>query len=427
MKYSKTMVVFLALSLLAGNHLLADGIQYRRPANQTGLNIFESPKKNDVKFDGLFVEIGLAASIQYQGLSNSTGSDSVEITKLENNFNLPTANLNITAQLADGLKMSMVTYLSSQHHNEAYVKDGYFQIDKLDFIAPGFMSNIMDKVTIKVGHMENNYGDTHFRRSDNARAFYNPFVGNYILDAFTTEVGGEVLYQNNGMLAMVGLTNARLNQNVHSPEKDNYAKLLKLGFDKQMSTDLRLRLTGSVYTNDLASRIYLYGGDRAGSRYYEVMNGNFTAGRFNPGFQKHVTAIMVNPFIKYKGLEIFSVYESVTGGSNPNYYGKDRTWNQTALEVINRFGKNDRFYFGGRFNTASGIMETQPGRSGNTYYNNGDKLTITRMNIGGGWFLAPNVLAKLEYVNQTYKNFPDWSPEHEGNFGGFVFESAILF
>ena len=41
-------------------------------------------------------------------------------------------------------------------------------------------------------HMEINYGDAHFRRSDNGNALYNPFVGNYIMDAFTTEIGGEV-------------------------------------------------------------------------------------------------------------------------------------------------------------------------------------------------------------------------------------------
>lgn len=47
--------------------------------------------------------------------------------------------------------------------------------------------------------MENNYGDAHFRRSDNAQAIYNPFVGNLIMDAFTTEVGAELYYRKNGL------------------------------------------------------------------------------------------------------------------------------------------------------------------------------------------------------------------------------------
>ena len=49
-----------------------------------------------------------------------------------------------------------------------------------------------DRRRVRVGHMEINYGDAHFRRSDNGNAIYNPFVGNYIMDAFTTEIGGEV-------------------------------------------------------------------------------------------------------------------------------------------------------------------------------------------------------------------------------------------
>ena len=51
---------------------------------------------------------------------------------------------------------------------------------------------LMQIATLRVGHLEINYGDAHFRRSDNGNALYNPFVGNYIMDAFTTEIGGEV-------------------------------------------------------------------------------------------------------------------------------------------------------------------------------------------------------------------------------------------
>lgn len=42
--------------------------------------------------------------------------------------------------------------------------------------------------TIKFGHDEINYGDVHFRRSDNAYTTQNPFVGNYLMDAYATMV-----------------------------------------------------------------------------------------------------------------------------------------------------------------------------------------------------------------------------------------------
>src|SRR5690606_39857216 len=95
--------------------------------------------------------------------------------------------------------------------------DLYLQIDKLDFIKEGFMEDVMQYVTIKLGHMENNYGDAHFRRSDNAMALYNPFVGNYLMDGFTTEVGGEVYFRKNAWMVMAGLSNGKLNQAVNNP------------------------------------------------------------------------------------------------------------------------------------------------------------------------------------------------------------------
>ena len=150
------------------------------------------------------------------------------------------------------------------------LKGGYLQIDRLDFIKKDFLSDLMDKVTIKVGQMEINYGDTHFRRSDNGQTLYNPFVGNYLMDSYTTEIAGELYYQSNGFLAMAGLSNGRLNQSVTNT-KTKPAFYGKLGYDKQLNQDLRFRLTGSLYTVNNTDHVYLYAGDRAGSRYYNVM------------------------------------------------------------------------------------------------------------------------------------------------------------
>src|SRR4029453_12665566 len=93
--------------------------------------------------------------------------------------------------LAPGIRVQLTGYLSSRHHNETWVKDGFIQIDEspIEF-AP--LKALMKIVTNKVDYMEDNYGDPPFRRSHNGNALYNPFVGNYIMDAFTTEIGGEV-------------------------------------------------------------------------------------------------------------------------------------------------------------------------------------------------------------------------------------------
>lgn len=397
-------------------------MQYYRTPGIQGLNVFETPKDNTVPFTGMKVRVGGDFALQFQALNHSTNPGDT-LVNLGSNFNLPTANLNIDVQLADGVRMNLVTYLSSRHHPEAWVKGGYIQMDKLDFISDGFLSGFMDIATIKIGLDEINYGDAHFRRSDNARAIYNPFVGNYIMDAFTTEAFGEVNLQYNGLLGVVGLSNGNLNQSVNVGDADPAPSIyFKLGYDKQMNDDLRVRLTGSFLNSpSYDNGRYLYNGDRTGARYYWVMveegsNDNFRSGRFSPNFRKF-TSIQVNPFIKYKGIEFFGIYEMVNGDQTDADGARGGSYTQIAAELIYRFGSKEQFYVGGRYNTVAGNANE-----------NAEDINIARYNFGVGWFMLDNVMIKAEYMNQDYSGDGfTGSVFEEGNFNGAVLEAVIGF
>ncbi len=173
--------LFIGLNMEAQNNRSLDN--YREP-DRNGINVFEAPKDTISSFDGLDVRIGGAFALQFQALDNENANlEGYQIQGIGENFNLPTANFDIDVALYDGIRMHLRTYLSSRHHNEPYVKGGYLLVDKLNFVHEGFLEDFMKYTTIKIGHMENNYGDAHFRRSDNAQAIYNPFVGNLIMDA----------------------------------------------------------------------------------------------------------------------------------------------------------------------------------------------------------------------------------------------------
>ncbi len=413
------LTVVFAMQAVSAEAQQTRDLQYYRAPDQTGLNVFESPKTTDVEFKGLNVRIGGSNTLQFQAIDHSN-SGAVPISDISPNFNLATSNLDIDVQLYSGLRMHLRTYLSSRHHSQPYVKGGYMQIDRLDFIEPGFLQDYMQYLTIKVGHMQNNYGDAHFRRSDNAQTMHNPFVGNLIMDAFTTEVGAEVLFRKNGFIAMAGLTNGKLNQSVvDAPEgapQTHVSLLGKLGFDRQINEDFRFRLTGSVYHTGQSQRTFLYAGDRAGARYYNILtdsSSEFRIPRFDPAFSNELTAFMINPFVKYKGLEFFGVFENASGKAQAET--DRRTFNQYSAELLYRFGKNEDFYFGGRYNHVTG--ET----------NQGEDVDISRINVGGGWFLTRNVLTKLEYVRQTYDGFNNTSVFHEGEFSGLMLEAVISF
>jgi hypothetical protein len=417
----KSVTMLVAFVLLAATAVFAQQpkIDNFRQNNKDGVNVFETQKDPSAVFDGVKVRIGGDFALQFQGLNQSNSLDS--LVDLGSNLNLPTANLNIDVQLYDGVRMHLMTYLSARHHEEAWVKGGYVQFDKLDFIKKGFLEQLMNNAYIRVGMDEINYGDAHFRRTDNAKAIYNPFVGNYIMDAFTTEPFGELVVQtNNGLIGVIGVSNGKLNQNVvvNSNSDNKLSFYGKVGFDRQLNDDMRVRLTGSWYTNNGTSTgTYLYGGDRGGSRYYNVMHdlaagGSDFDGRFNPRFKQN-TSIQINPFIKMKGLEFFGIYE-VTSNSQDEQSG---TFTQIAGEVLYRFGSKEQLYLGGRYNNVKGEMSE-----------NAVTQEINRVNFGGGWFLTNNILAKLEYVNQQYKG-EGWegSKYDGGEFKGIVLEAAISF
>ncbi len=401
-------------------------VQYYRPWDQRGVNQFENVKTTDINGD-FKVRIGGDFTQQFQALSHeNVVGEGVDggLYDLGPGFNLAQANLNLDVQLGDGIRLALENYMSSQHHSEFWVKGGYIQVDKLPMFGnPQWWT---DYVTAKIGHFEVNYGDQHFRRTDNGNAMWNPFVGNYIMDAFATEIGGEVYVKMpNGFMAMVGITAGLIKGDVTDVADDDVKKspsiLLKLAYDKQMNDDLRVRLSGSLYNNSNTLRNTLYGGDRAGGRYFEVMNAvdgtNDFAGRVNPGFNNKITAIQINPFVKFKGLEFFGTYEMASGGrwvaADGDFDSRDVT--QIAAELLYRFGANENIYVGGRYNQISGMLF-----NGST-----DEASVDRLQIAAGWYATKNLLLKVEYVSQ---NYVDWTGLfEEGKFSGFMIEAVAGF
>ena len=415
--------------------LLISGVTFAqiRSYSKAGLNEFETPKAETETFDKVKVNIGGHFNQSFQALSHSNTANTVlnpgaQLLNIASGFNTAVANLYFDVHLAEGVYMNMALYLSSRHHNETWVKGGYIRFDKLPFLKIDLLDEIMRYTTIKVGHMEINYGDAHFRRSDNGNAMYNPFVENYILDAFTTEIGGEVNVSHNGFLGVLSVTNGMINGRVlgfdpvpgASDGKAKPAFIGKIGYDKQLNRDLRVRLTGSVYHTDGSISNTLYGGDRAGSHYYGVMDNalttsTFTSGRLNPGFGDKVTSMMGNLFVKYGGLESFTTIESANGRGRTETTG-ERDAGQFATDLVYRFGKDENFWLGARYNIANARL--------NGYT---EDVTIDRLAVSAGWFVTKNIMAKLEYVTQNYDGFASTDIRNGGKFSGFALQAVVGF
>jgi hypothetical protein len=402
-------------------------IQHLRAHDARGLNVFEPPKQPDAPFTGFQIQWGAAFTQQFQSLTHRNDAaprivndvNQNQLIRIGPGFNNASANLYLDAQLARGIRVALTTYLASRHHNDTWVKDGYLLIDDSPW-ENATLDALMKHVTLKFGHFEINYGDQHFRASDNGEAMFNPLVGNLIMNAFTTEVGGEAYLRADPWLAMASITGGEIRGTVLSPEQRSPAYIGKLGYDRQLTPSLRLRLTGSVYRSARAANNTLYSGSRAGSRYYYVLENTSAtessqawSGDLQPGFTREVTAWVANPFVKFGDLELFGNLEQARGHGTGEL--SDRTWRQYAGEGVYRLLDN-QLYAAGRYNVARGqIVGYAP------------DVTVERLSGGLGWFLTQNMLAKVEVVRQTYQDFPLSDIRHGGRFEGGMLEAVVSF
>ena len=393
---------------------------------------FEPPQDKGEGFEKLKVKVGGDFALQYQVLKHEADS---ALIPLGTGFNLPTANLNIDVDLARGVKLNLITYLSARHHNEAWVKGGSLIFDELPFLKSYGIDNVMDYLTVVIGDMELNYGDAHFRRSDNGNVTRNPFVGNYIMDAFTTAPALEVMFRNKGIIAMGAITTGSLRQDLVRFSNNAYTKYdahkelgfyWKLGIDKELKEDICTRLTVSGYhIPEKNHNSTLYYGDRAGSRYYLIMNtqnflatdadikSNHTSGNWGPGIGTKNNSFMVNLFGQAKGFELFGTFETAKGLYAS---GKEYKFNQIAAEGLYRFGGQRQFYGGLRYNMVTGDTDTAAP---------GDQ-SVNRIQLGAGWFILETTVLKVEYINQQYTDFiADFGAD--AGFSGIMIEAAISF
>lgn len=412
----------LLLTFLVGLIPLTAAAQFEplpntRPSGQSGIDVFEAPVTDDAEFDGFEIKVGGAFAQQLQSITQS--GPNIDDDAIGRGFNLATANLDLDARMAQGINLHVRTYLSSRHHPEAWVKGGYLKVNELPMFDSEAVDRVMDNLSVRAGHFMPNYGDAHFRRTDNADAIQNPFVGNQILDAFTTEVGAEARFQSNGFLLLGGF-GGELNPTVQNPDERAPSFHGKVGVDRQLTSVLRIRLTGSAYYTKKSAAAHLHSGDRAGSRYYNVVSGGDWSGRIRDNFGDQVTAFVLNPFVKIGGLELSGVVET-SSGSRADL--DDGRLDQYAAAAVYRFASDDLFA-GIRYGTVEGDLD-HSGFGEPANWSGGN--TVDRWQLSAGWFMTENILVKAEYVTQSYDGFPNDTARNDAEFDGLVLEGIVSF
>lgn len=374
-------------------------------------HVFEQPKDNS-EFNGVELDWDVDLTFTYQGLDQDAGvkvgqttttnpyDNTQSITTDTNTYDiksglaLPTADLDIHAKIMKGFNVTLEVMLSSHHHHETYVKGGYATMDNLDWIAPGFAEGFMKNATIGVGVDDVNYGDYHFRRTDNADVFRNPFINNMGVEGYMAAGYVDLTYRlpSINSLFVLGVTNGEVNpDDVQAGDgKGSYGYFGKFAYDNQLSDDTRFRISQSVYTVSNTTKNRLYMGDKAGNVVRKAFDSEDFGIVWNAlANYNDLTSTMTNVFYKCGNTEFFGLleYADATKGVFSNNE-TDMEMLHYSAEVVQRFA-GDKFYVAARYENAK---VDEDGLS--------DDKELTQYQLAAGMFLSKTAMMKVEYFKQ---------------------------
>jgi hypothetical protein len=370
------------------------------------------------------IRLGMDFALRFQSLEHENNS-SEEITNLQSGFTNANGNANMDFQLDEGISSYIEIYLSSEHHTEVWMREGYLFIDQLKMLNNPAIDNLMQYLSFKAGQMEINYGDYHFRRTDNGQSVRNPFIGNYIIDANTTEIGVEGMIDYDNWEWLIGVTGGTTKGDTN--DKHGMGTYTKLAYDLKKSIDQQFRVSGSLYRVDHSSnprafgtpgatQNYLYAGNRSGSPYKNLFDEDTDAGQVLPNISQNMTAYIFNVLWRYGKTEWFFNYDKAwdldSDGKDSPDEAKE-SWDQFAVDV--KYNFTSKFYTALRYNIANHI----------TAADGPSDEKVNRYQLAFGYFINPSILMKVEYVYQKYEGFQD--KFRDGYFHGAVFEGAVSF
>jgi hypothetical protein len=354
---------------------------------------------------GLDLYMGLQTAGRFQWLEQEEAFvNNNELEDLDPGFQTAWGDLAFMADIGKGdMLVFFDLYISSRPHpSTTYGNEGYMLINKLpDNFAPSeWLNNTLFKwVSVKVGHFEIDYGDFHYRRSDNAWVQRNPLIGNTIIDPDVEEIGMEIYSKPQPLNWLVGISSGTTTENLN--EGRGIASVHgKLWSD--ITDDLRLSASGYYvdHSDNPASgpgstKGSLFSGRRSGGPYGAVLNGGNAPGEVLPGKDQRVTSVQADVTYTPGKWEFYgNVGWMEDADPNGSAVGEpSESWTYGTAEVVYYF--HPRIYAAGRYSFAMANQIAGSSSDGN----------VQRFQLGGGYWVTRHVLAKIEGVYQTYNEF----------------------
>ena len=345
--------------------------------------------------------VGTLQAIDHEDAFNAAGA---ELPSIDPGFQTAWGNLEFGASYGENREIEMFfdLYLASRPHaSQTYGHQGYLLLHAVpeNLSNLKILNTVFDYIDIKAGHFQINWGDNYYHRSDNADVQRNPLIGNFVVDPEIASVGAEIYTEPNPFFnAMLGLTSGTTTENfVEGRGTGVHGKIWGNPIQP-------LRLAGSYMAFDHSDNPtqaaggtsgQFFSGNRSGERYGGIFGGGGAPGQVLPQAGQDLTAWQADVTWDSNPIRVWVAYGNTIdkdiNGSAPG--SPEEEWDYYMAEL--RYQLTTNMYAAARYSGTDASMIAGNPSDG----------TVARYQVGGGYWLNKFMLAKLEYVHQTYKDF----------------------
>lgn len=345
--------------------------------------------------------VGTLQAIDHEDAYAANGN---ELPSIDPGFQTAWGNLEFGASYGKNKELEMFfdLYLASRPHaSQTYGHQGYLLLHDVpeNMKRLRVLDTVFDYIDIKAGHFQINWGDNYYHRSDNADVQRNPLIGNFVVDPEIAAVGAEIYTEPNPYLnAMLGLTSGTTTENfVEGRGNSVHAKVWGNPIQP-------LRLAGSYIAFDHSDNPtqaaggtsgQFFSGNRSGERYGGIFGGGGAPGQVLPQAGQDLTAWQGDVTWDQQPIRLWLAYGNTIdqdiNGSGPD--SPEEEWNYYMAEI--RYMITDNMYAAARYSGTDAVTVGGAASDGR----------VERIQVGGGYWLNRFMLAKLEYVHQTYEDF----------------------
>lgn len=349
------------------------------------------PARANINFDG-----NVASTLQ--NLDSQTGGRS---NNEKFGFGEARGNIHVYGDIATGVSAYGELLLRSGGTNQVDVGELYMTVQK--------WSQYLD---VKLGAYEVDFGNQHLNRSDNADVQSNPLIGNDLVEARAIQTGLELSGSSRRLAWAVGVTNG-----TRGADFQGHRGIALVG---KLWANFTNRFSGAVsfYTVDHSSNA----ADTSSSNLFAQVDGepyevSFGETQDPTGIQgQDVTAWQLDlayDFTRTRFAVLGGQYfDNDNNGSDPG--SPEQSFSYWALEASHDFTRD--FYLAARYSARSaGTLQD----TSSNVNRGGDQM---RYQVGAGYSVSDNSLAKLEYVLQE----EDLTAQ-QNEFSGVLGEFSVFF